>query len=352
MTATSSDATAGAGSTARPGLRLAPGTPSAVGSLPHVDPVEAARVALALTPELPAAPQLPRRHALEGMLAQVAAGVPGVSVAADGASLVVDRRRLAAPADDAELDPDAWAGALTFLEVASATGHRGPIKLQVTGPVTFGLALVAAGVKPARAFPAAGAIVRQRVRALLRRANDGLPDAPVVLVLDEPGLTAYLADGFPLGADDTIDLLSGGLAAAKGAALAGVHCCGPTDWRLVLHAGPDLLSMPVDATVGDDAAGLSAFLDRGGWIAWGAVPTDRPIGDREDVHWRNLTSLWCDLSRNGCDPMRLRTQAILTPACGLGLHRPEQVGPVHALVRRVAERVQDQALAARMSAGA
>jgi hypothetical protein len=284
------------------------------------------------------------------MLAQVATGVPGLTVV-EGA-LKVDRRRLAAPADDAELDAEAWAGTLTFLDVAAAVGHQGPIKLQVSGPVTFGLALVHAGVKPARAFAVAGTVVRQRVRALVRRAATVLPGTSVVLVLDEPGLTAYVHDGFPLGADDTIDLLSGGLAAAKGAAMAGVHCCGPTDWRLVLHAGPDLLSMPVDASVGDDAVGLSAFLDRGGWIAWGAVPTDRPIGDREDVHWRSLTSLWCDLSRNGCDPLRLRTQAILTPACGLGLHRPEQVGPVHDLVRRVAERVQDQALAARMSAGA
>jgi hypothetical protein len=331
-------------------LRLAPGTPSAVGSLPHLDPIEAARTALALTPELPAAPQLPRRHHLEGMLAQVAAGVPGITVV--GGALEVDRRRLAAPADAAELDAEAWAGRLPYHDVGAADGHHGPSKLQLTGPVTFGLALVHAGVKPARAFAVAGSVVRQRVRALVRRAGEVLPGTPVVLVLDEPGLTAYVADGFPLGADDTIDLLSGGLAAAKGAAMAGVHCCGPTDWRLVLHAGPDLLSMPVDASVGDDAAGLSAFLDRGGWIAWGAVPTDRPIGDREDVHWRGLTSLWCDLSRNGCDPLRLRTQAILTPACGLGLHRPEQVGPVHDLVRRVAERVQDQALAARMSAGA
>jgi hypothetical protein len=332
-------------------LRLSPGTPSSVGSLPLVDAVEAAHLALALSPELPAAPQLPRRDPREGMLAQVALGAPGIGVGADG-GLVVDRRRLAAPADDAALDAEAWGGTLAFLDVAAALGRQGPIKLQIAGPVTLGLALQAAGVKASRAFPVAGAIVRQRIGALLAEAARRLPAAPVVLVLDEPGLVAYPTGGIPLGADDTIDLLSGGLAAAKSAAMAGVHCCGPTDWRLVLHAGPDLLSMPVDASVGDDAAGLSSFLDRGGWIAWGAVPTDRPLGDREDAHWRHLTSLWCDLSRNGCDPLLLRTQAILTPACGLALHRPEQVRPVHDLVRRVAERVQDQALAARMSAGA
>jgi hypothetical protein len=110
--------------------------------------------------------------------------------------------------------------------------------------------------------------------------------------------------------------------------------------------------MPVDPAVCNDATGLAAFLDRGGWVAWGAVPTDRPIGEREDLHWRRLNGLWADLSRNGCDPTRLRMQSLVTPACGLAQHRPQQVASIYGLVRRLAERVQDQAIAARMSAGA
>lgn len=331
---------------------LHPGTPAAVGSLPFTDTTVGVTEALRLTPELPTAPQLPRRHPREGMLAQVAAGVPGVTVDAESGSVRVDRRRLSAGDAGRPLDPEAWAGTLAFLDAVGATGRTGPVKLQITGPITLGLALFHGGARPSRSFAVAATVVRDRVRALLTAAADAAPDAPVVLVLDEPGLTAYPSDAFPLGADETIDLLSGGLAAAKAAAMAGVHCCGPTDWRLVLHAGPDLISMPVDDSVGDDAAGLSSFLDRGGWVAWGVVPTDRPLGEREDVHWRRLTGLWCDLSRNGCDPMLLRTQSILTPACGLAHHAPAQVDHVFGLVQRLAERVQDQALAARMSAGA
>ena len=333
---------------------LEPGTPSAVGSLPHVDAAAAAATALALHPELPAAPQLPRRHPLEGMLAQVAAGMSGVSVGEDGWTLDVDRRRLGAGDLDAPLDANAFGATRTFLEAAAADGRDGrPVKLQVAGPVTLGLALLDGGARPTKAWALAGDVVRGRVKALLAETARALPTSPVVLVLDEPGLTAYPQPGFPLGAEDTIDLLSSALAAGGAEhVVAGVHCCGPTDWRLVLHAGPDLVSMPVDATVGDDAAGLSGFLDRGGWIAWGAVPTDRPLGDREDVHWRRLNTLWGDLSRNGCDPTRLRMQSLVTPACGLALHGEAQVATVYGLVRRMAERVQDQAIAARMSAGA
>jgi hypothetical protein len=332
---------------------LEPGTPSAVGSLPHLDASAAAADALRLQPELPASPQLPNRHRREGMLAQVATGMAGVTVAEDGWRLRVDRRRVGTGDVEAPLDADAFGATRTFLDVAAAAGHTGPVKLQVAGPVTLGLALLDGGARASKVWSLAAAVVRGRVKALLAEARQKLPGSPVVLVLDDPGLTAYLAPGFPLGAEDTIDLLSGALAAAGGDdVLAGVHCCGPTDWRLVLHAGPDLLSLPVDATVGADAPGLSGFLDRGGWVAWGAVPTDRPFGDREDAHWRRLNTLWGELSRNGCDPTKLRMQSVITPACGLALHRPEQVETVYRLVRRMAERVQDQAIAARMSAGA
>lgn len=333
---------------------LEPGTPSAVGSLPHLDAVEAANLTLALQPELPAAPQLHRRHPLEGMLAQVASGMAGVTVGEDGWRLEIDRRRLGAGDVDAPLDPIAFGSMRTFLDVAASAGHDGrAVKVQVAGPVTLGLALLDGGARNAKAWSLAGAVVRGRVKALVAEVAAVLPSSPLVVVLDEPGLTAYPRSSFPLGAEDTIDLLSNALAAASpDHVLAGIHCCGPTDWRLVLHAGPDLVSLPVDALVGDDAAGLAGFLDRGGWVSWGAVPTDRPLGDREDVHWRRLNTLWGDLSRNGCDPTRLRMQSLVTPACGLAGHRRSQVEQVFGLVRRMAERVQDQAIAARMSAGA
>lgn len=333
---------------------LHPGMPSSVGSLPHADAEQAACMALDAQPELPAAPQLPRRHPSEGMLAQVAAGMTGVRVAGDGWSLAVDRRRLGPGPSDAPLDTEAWAGTLAFLRRAAAIKHVGPVKVQIAGPVTLGLALAKAGAPAGKAFAVAGAVVRGRVRAVRREVASALPGRPVVFVIDEPGLAVASDPSFPLGREETIDLLSGSLATAGAGGrdtVAGIHCCGPTDWSMVLQAGPDLLSLPVDAVAGE-VSGLSMFLDRGGWVAWGAVPTDRPLGDRDDAHWRKLNGLWGELARTGCDPMRLRLQSVITPACGLALHRPSQVGQVYGLVRRLAERVQDQALAARLSAGA
>jgi hypothetical protein len=120
----------------------------------------------------------------------------------------------------------------------------------------------------------------------------------------------------------------------------------------VIDAGPDLLSLPVDAAVNLDGAALGVFFDRGGQVAWGAVPTDRPLGERDDVHWRALSELWCDLNRAGADPLLLRDRSLITPACGLANHTEAQATRIFGLVRHMAERVEDQAAAARLSAGA
>jgi hypothetical protein len=97
---------------------------------------------------------------------------------------------------------------------------------------------------------------------------------------------------------------------------------------------------------------LAQFLDSGGWVAWGVVPTDGPVGTTADRHWRELADLWCSLVQGGCDAVRLRRQAIVTPACGLGLHELSAVDHVFELVDAVADRVHGQAVATRLSVGA
>ncbi len=330
---------------------LRPGTVTSMGSLPHRDADEAAAFVLGKHPRLPAAPQLPRRSPLEGMVAQAARGIEGVTVSARG-TLSVDAAGLdPAAVVGTTIDGTSHGGLLAFL--TAAAGRAGPVKVQLTGPVTLGLALVAAGADPGAAFPVAGAAVSAQARDLVDIVSRRLPDAPLLAVLDEPGLVALPAGGVPLTADATIDLISGALAALEGAgAVTGVHCCGPTDWRLVSQAGPTLLALPAGEEVLDEASALATHLERGGWIAWGAVPTDQPVGTDADRLWRRLTALWCELVRLGCDPALLRTRALVTPACGLAGHGLSQAARWLDLAAELAARVSDQAVAARLSMGA
>ncbi|MEI7623577.1 MAG: hypothetical protein WCJ88_08475, partial [Actinomycetes bacterium] len=157
---------------------------------------------------------------------------------------------------------------------------------------------------------------------------------------------------FPIGANDGIDLVSSAMAVVESKAITGLHCCTAVDYRLLLSTGPKILSVPVDDRIVRHSGLVGDFLDRGGWIAWGAVPTDGPIGTSVDRLWRRLSSVWCDLANEGCDPLLLRTNAIITPVCGLAQHGVTQAEQVMEHTTRLAERLQGQAAGARISVGA
>jgi hypothetical protein len=147
-------------------------------------------------------------------------------------------------------------------------------------------------------------------------------------------------------------MLSESLAAIEVDAISGVHCCGPTDWSLVTQAGPRVLSLPVSAGLITHAGILGRFLERDGWIAWGAVPTHEPVGETGESLWRRLSDLWCALVRDGCDAGRLRRQALITPACGLARHGPSQADHVLRLANDLGRRVLGQAIGVRLQVGA
>ena len=334
-------------------INLRVGTASAIGSLPHRQVDAAVAVSLAACPDLPAAPSLPGLDPREAMISQGAWGLRGVDIGPDGVLRVTGALDPVEPFDDEHahgVGGPAFGGLRAFL---AATRHRtAPIKLQVTGPVTLGLALAAAGAPVDTAFAVAGTAVRRRVHAVLDEATRIAPMAAKVVFVDEPGLVALSRPDFPVATDLAIDLVSGALAAIEPLAVTGLHCCGDTDWRLALAAGPQIISLPTDSSVVDHAGALGVHLDRGGWVAWGAVPTSRPIGTEPGLLWRALSDTWCELVQRGCDALRLREQALVTPECGLAGHDPVQAESILALSVELAERVRRQSFGVRLSVGA
>jgi hypothetical protein len=326
------------------------GLASAVGSLPHDDVADAVAFALERQPRLPAAPSLPRLSPVEAMIPQAAWGIAGVLVLPDG-SLLVDEAAVDPEAPlEGGLDAAPFASLRAFL--AAIAGREAPYKIQLTGPVTLGLALHAVGVPSARAFAVAGKAVAVRVREVLGTARESAPGATPLVFLDEPGLTAALEPGFPLGVDDTLDLVSSVLATVEGTAVAGLHCCGRADWPVVLQAGPQMLSLPVEAGATDHPGAFADYLDRGGWLAWGAVPTDRPLGETAEILWRRLVAEWDALAEAGCEARRLVEQALITPACGLVGLDVHQAAHVVDLTNHLAQRVEERALELGLTLGA
>jgi hypothetical protein len=331
---------------------IAGGTTTGVGSLPHRDAAVAAEFALREL-ELAAVPSLPRRSPAESMIAQAVVGTPGVTLGPYG-SIAVDVTRLD-PAGEVvtDLDGDSFVGMRTFLRRAAAVGRAGsPVKWQFVGPVTLGVALVRAGAPAAVAFDVAGRAVRSHVHALVGAVDAALPGSAQLVVLDEPWFGDLMSEDFPIAPETAVDLLSGALATIEPLVTTGVHCCAPVDLASLIASGPRVLSIPATRDVTASAGYVQRFLEGGGWVAWGAVATDGPVGVTAGRAWHQLSGLWCELVQQGVDPVALRRQSMITPHCGLGLHSPIVAERLCRMVRDVARRVRDQATAARFVLGA
>jgi methionine synthase II (cobalamin-independent) len=326
------------------------GTATGLGSLPHRDAQEAADFALRITPELPCIPTLPKCSPSEGMIAQSVVGISGISVGQYG-SLLVDADRI--DPDEpvtTDLDHGAYAGLRAFL--VAAQGYEGPVKWQFTGPVTLGLTLLRAGVPAAVAFEVAKKTVRSHVAAIHELVQAELPKCLQVVFIDEPDLSLLMDESFPIAPEPAVDLMSGALAIIEGGALMGMHSCSTADPAILTATGPAILSLPVSSRLAQHAGALAEFLDRGGVIAWGVVPTHGPVMASAERSWKRLAALWCELVQGGCDATRLRQQSLVTPACGLANHTETTAEIVYAQVRDIGERLRTQAVATRLTVGA
>jgi hypothetical protein len=209
----------------------------------------------------------------------------------------------------------AVSGGLTDGERAFLAAYpEGPVKVQLTGPATLTVALG----DDERALE----VVYRNIRALA----DLLEGRPVLCVLDEPSFGA-------IGSLHASGLLLQALAEVERFAVTGVHCCGVADWNAVVGAGPQVLSLPVALAGSLSWRALRRHLRSGGWIAWGAVPTDWPVAPSDiDDLWRALDAqLFLDA--------RLVARSIVTPACGLALHTVESAATVFALAHELGRRI-------------
>jgi transposase InsO family protein len=148
----------------------------------------------------------------------------------------------------------------------------------------------------------------------------------VICFIDEPILSAFGSSTYvSVTRDDIVEKLGEVIEAvhAEGA-LAGVHCCGNTEWPIVMDAGADIVNF--DAfDYGDTVAlypeAVKRHLESGKVLAWGIVPTNSAkIQAQTAQHLvAKLLSLVDNLAHAaGVDRELILRQAMLTPSCGTG----------------------------------
>ena len=304
--------------------RFGDGASIGVGSLPHRDTDAAAAFAIGEF-DIATIPSLPQLSPLEGMIEQASEPLSGAGFTALRA----------------------------FVDLAPKVSLDGaPVKWQFVGPVTLGIELIRDGMDTASAFREAATIVRTKLEELNEVVTTALPNSPQLVVLDEPWFSDLMSPGFPIPPDEAVDILSSAMASLPSSSLVGVHCCAPCDIAMLLASGPSVISVPVSAELVDWAGYITRFLDDGGTIAWGVIPTEGPIPTSADRSWRGLSDVWCSLVQLGCDPILLRQQSLVSPACGLAAHSVAIARRIARLTSDVGRRVKDQSAATRLSLGA
>jgi hypothetical protein len=142
-----------------------------------------------------------------------------------------------------------------------------------------------------------------------------------IIFVDEPYMTAFGSIAMQLSREQIINALEETFAGIKG--IKGVHCCGNTDWSILLQTSAHIIHF--DAYKYADSlaiypAEVKKFLDRGGCVGWGVVPTDAESVNKESVASLKdrLESAMEPFTHKGIPFKTLIEQGLLLPACGLG----------------------------------
>lgn len=343
--------------------------PTLIGSMPVKNHLEAHRLVMDHTPEIPPWVQLPA-FPQEGMVPQFLPGLPGLTHAGERTYVDTDSADFEAElltfyeaylaCAEAPESLDASVFTLTDETAAgfgtlcagleTATADLYGVKGQVTGPITF-----ATGIKDQhdQAIFYHGQLRDAAVKLLALKARWQTRvlskfGKPVIIFLDEPALAGFGSSEFISIAREEVVACLEEIAAAIHAegGLAGVHVCANTDWSMLLESSLDIINF--DAYAYFDRfilypGQLKKFLNEGGILAWGIVPTLHA----EDIETESVTSLLAKWEEQleqvvslGVAAEKVRAQTLITPSCGVGSQSRENALKVLEMTRDLSRQIR------------
>lgn len=310
----------------------------AIGTLPHTDPDAAVDFMLRHHPECPSWPQLPMADFREGMYIQYSEGMPAAVVDARGRRIYFDteaapqamadfyERYLEGEVDFCAITPEYSRTFELLLDRLPMPGARF-VKGQVTGPASFGLTVTDESTKPvlyhADLFEAITRALALKGRWQVKQYQRVAPELQPIIFYDEPYLTQVGSALISLPPEQVVASLNECFEAIDG--YTGIHVCGGTDWGLLTNTAVDILHFDAidhsrEFLIYEKE--LAAFLERGGMIAWGIVPTNESAWDRdadtlaEEV--MRQVEVVAGFSGSATDAADILRHSFISQACGTG----------------------------------
>jgi len=328
--------------------------PTMIGSMPHTDPDKACSLVTHYLKDIPAWPQLPRRSFKENMSVQFSQGFPGIVIKDN--SIYVDRSQdwdkpleelytayLENDVDKYAISPEYAAGLHTFLSLTNLTPKV--VKGQVTGPISWGLSVTddsgRAVLYDDMLSDAAAKLLRLKAgwqEKVLSRISKN-----TIIFVDEPAMVSYGSAFFSLPKERVISLIEEVLGGISG--LKGIHCCGNTDWSLLLDTSTDIISFDTynyAQSLSLYPSEVKQFLDRNGAIAWGIVPNveDKLTGETASSLKDRLEEAMAPFTRKGIPFRQLVEQGLLTPSCGPAAMTEEAAAQTLELLAELSQKIR------------
>ncbi len=322
----------------------------AIGSLPHKNVVEAMNLVEENFSQIPFWPQLAKLNKNEDMIVQFLENMPGLVV--DEVSektylenedekffeqleeLFLDYEEIIADPTSNLLEKYAVSENSSstvhpFFEIIEKTKPK-YAKGQIVGPFTLATTLTDKDGKCAFYDETLREVVVKTLalKALwqiiqIKKAN---PLTTPIIFIDEPSISQLGTSAFiTISQEDVVliikeisDLIkdNGGLSA--------IHCCGKSDWNLPIKAEVNIINLDgyfFAQNLSTFHKELKPYLEKGGLIAWGIVPTlDKEALSNSDLDkmiskFEEATNY---LINKGIDKELLINQSMVTPSCGAG----------------------------------
>ncbi len=308
-----------------------------IGSVPFKDPKSACDIILRNFPAIPFWPQLPRMSFGENMYVQYSERIPGLIIDEKNKRIEVDAEKavrdiegvyekyLAQDVEFFKITEDYAKGLYEFMRIADG-GLPGTVKFvkgHITGPVSFGLSLTTRDKRSImydnEIFEAVVKVLVMKAKWQVRKLKALFPN--VIMFIDEPSLVSLGSSYININPESVFAKLDELILAIKEeGALCGLHCCGNTDWPVLLKRDIDILSFDAYNFTREMflyGAELREFFRRGSALAWGMVPTSDAISgvtenslrEKMDAAAKNLRD------KNIVDGP---ASSLITPSCGTG----------------------------------
>ena len=341
-----------------------------IGSMPFKDVEYAVDVSITKLAEAPFWPQLPKLDLNEQMEIQYSEGMPCIVIDREKGRMYFDTSGdySEAFAEFYEaymmaMDPDEGTGDCSALAISpdfskglypmekrlQSLGSKLPfVKVQTTGPCSFALTIVDENKRAIYYNEEFRDVV---IKALAMKCRWQIqkfqPYAErVICFVDEPILSGFGSSTYiSVKREDVVAHLAEMIEAIHmDNGIAGIHCCGNTEWSILIDAGVDIVNFDAFG-YGDTIAmypeAVKTHLERGGMLAWGIVPTSKPIQEQTvETMVAHFEKMMDNLASRGVDKQLIAEQAIVTPSCGTGSMDPADAEKVFEMTALLSKTMQ------------